>query len=865
MNGLNYKKIISISLVTIILAFSLPVFAQEAAPGTIVPQAQSVTEDEGAFATPGETLTTPTTGPAPSGPTTGPATSGNSVSGAVEKAYAACSGWFSCRILYVIAWIVLLVLMAVSAFFALFGNIFDLVTAVTLNPATYNLPAIYQGWTIARDSANLFFIFILLTIAIATILQIETYGAKQLLPKLIIAALFINFSFLLTQYVIFSANLMTGFFLPGAGVKGGPSSQLSVMFLAGINPNAMYKGTQFNLGAITDTQKKLGEARTRYRNLGFEKELGLEEGDTVSFSPQDPDPELLRAQQDVAQLQTQLETQQKELPNTLTQLIVAMLGVIAFILVATFALAFAGISLLIRVVILWFIMILSPVAFLFWVVPGLSSHASKWWNKLIEQAFFPVAFFFLFGLTVNMISTPQARGLFESAEKIAQQAGAGAVNTALIVSFTSVAYYTLLIIMLIASVLVAKSMGGVAAEWAEKGAKYARGAVLGYARVTTGRGVGRIAERFGTEETKGTIMRGLSHVPLVGGMMGGAAVRALEGAKKLGGLEDVRKRQAETLKQLAPADRAVYAAGLTVPARENLLNSMSETEVAQMLTSDAVSQKHKDSINTVVPRLSRDKQENIRLEQFNRTPTNLRTEFFNGLNENTQRSFVKDGKLSSRSVAELYQSNIGNIRQNINSHLDSATEEMREKFAKEYSGLFDRIVDDAEKVTSFDSLSESQKKAFLNTADEKQLGRLADTFNRSGRGEEFVSQTNTVASNRVSDVLKVLPQYARTVGKTITSVVPKIDFKNVSESIADDAATMSTVVMGATAQQVKEIVKRGGKMGEAYETQLRNMIDRMFNGDTDMFLNALERVGNSALANAIRRDRNLQRMLNIRP
>jgi len=47
------------------------------------------------------------------------------------------------------------------------------------------------GWTITRDLANYCFLFlILLVIAIATILRVETYGMKALLPKLIIAALF---------------------------------------------------------------------------------------------------------------------------------------------------------------------------------------------------------------------------------------------------------------------------------------------------------------------------------------------------------------------------------------------------------------------------------------------------------------------------------------------------------------------------------------------------------------------------------------------------------------------------------------------------------------------------------------------------
>src|SRR3989338_3181840 len=50
------------------------------------------------------------------------------------------------------------------------------------------------GFGISLGIANMFFVLILLWIAIATIFDFEQFTAKQLLGKLIIAALFINFS-----------------------------------------------------------------------------------------------------------------------------------------------------------------------------------------------------------------------------------------------------------------------------------------------------------------------------------------------------------------------------------------------------------------------------------------------------------------------------------------------------------------------------------------------------------------------------------------------------------------------------------------------------------------------------------------------
>jgi hypothetical protein len=54
--------------------------------------------------------------------------------------------------------------------------------------------AVVEGWVIVRDLANMFFVVILLVIAFATILHIESYNYKKWLPKLILMAVLINFS-----------------------------------------------------------------------------------------------------------------------------------------------------------------------------------------------------------------------------------------------------------------------------------------------------------------------------------------------------------------------------------------------------------------------------------------------------------------------------------------------------------------------------------------------------------------------------------------------------------------------------------------------------------------------------------------------
>lgn len=91
---------------------------------------------------------------------------------------------------------------------------------LTLGGANYSsagMPFLMSGWALVRDFVNLIFIFILLWIAIATVLGLESYGYKQLLPRLIIVAFIINFSLVFTRLVIDASNLLAVQFLNSIG------------------------------------------------------------------------------------------------------------------------------------------------------------------------------------------------------------------------------------------------------------------------------------------------------------------------------------------------------------------------------------------------------------------------------------------------------------------------------------------------------------------------------------------------------------------------------------------------------------------------------------------------------------------------
>ncbi|MCU0679656.1 MAG: DMT family transporter, partial [Planctomycetes bacterium] len=82
-----------------------------------------------------------------------------------------------------------------------------------------NVDTVVQGWKIVRDLCNMFFILILLVIAFATILRIESYNMKRWLPKLLIMAVLINFSRMICGLIVDFAQVIMLTFVNGLGAN----------------------------------------------------------------------------------------------------------------------------------------------------------------------------------------------------------------------------------------------------------------------------------------------------------------------------------------------------------------------------------------------------------------------------------------------------------------------------------------------------------------------------------------------------------------------------------------------------------------------------------------------------------------------
>lgn len=200
------------------------------------------------------------------------------------------------------------------------------------------------GWRITRDIANLGFVLTMIVIAFATIVGSESYGYKKLLPKLIAAAILVNFSLAIAGVFIDFSHVITNFFMSKVSDTG-------------------YFG-------ITE---KLASAFAPQRFL-------LGDGN----NPLPPNPA------DEAGIGTKL--------STAVIVSIAEMGfTIMFTMSAALVLLTLAALLLVRFIWLSFLLILAPITWLFWAVPGQSSKFGSWWSKFIEQVFFaPAITFFIY-------------------------------------------------------------------------------------------------------------------------------------------------------------------------------------------------------------------------------------------------------------------------------------------------------------------------------------------------------------------------------------------------------------------------------------------------------------------------------------
>lgn len=208
------------------------------------------------------------------------------------------------------------------------------------------------GWGIVRDFSNLFFIVVIMIIAFATVLQLETYGMKALLPKLIAIALLINFSLAICGFLINFADAFGQTFIDAGG--GGPALTLAV-------------STGLGAGNLTSD----GTGSKAQQDLGEKIKADAEKGDESTF---------------------------------LSILLTFALGILSG-LIMIFVIGAGVFFIMIRQISLMYIVILSPIALICLLVPFLNDKWSEWKSAFLKWVLFYPLYMFFFYIAIKIINS----------------------------------------------------------------------------------------------------------------------------------------------------------------------------------------------------------------------------------------------------------------------------------------------------------------------------------------------------------------------------------------------------------------------------------------------------------------------------
>ncbi|HDH31292.1 MAG TPA: hypothetical protein ENH26_00785 [Candidatus Wolfebacteria bacterium] len=242
---------------------------------------------------------------------------------------------------------------------------------LSINFEILTSPTVTTGWQIVLSFANLGFVLAIIVIAFATILRLETYAMKQILWKLIVAALLVNFSLVIAGALINVSDTLSNFFLTGGGAIGNITNPLE----------------------WSDAFAGMFKAQALLRvNESFQAE-GVIDAATGAIN---------------------------SISGIALQSIASIFFIAIFTILASLTLLATAVMLLIRYVFLGILLILSPIVWLLWIFPATIKLWQKWWSHFIRWTFFaPIMLFFMFLALYTMQNQPEAiRQFTENPEAI---------------------------------------------------------------------------------------------------------------------------------------------------------------------------------------------------------------------------------------------------------------------------------------------------------------------------------------------------------------------------------------------------------------------------------------------------------------
>lgn len=404
---------------------------------------------------------------------------------------------------------------------------------------------IKTGWTACRDFANMLFIPAMVIIAFATILRIEQYGIKKLLPKIIGIALLINFSFVLCSAIVDFSNITADFFIKD--IKGKISNQsgettglITAQFADAFNITGIYT-TVKNCDEIL----KLGILDCdRWYYISIPGQLDLKAACYKTYADQ----------ADTCKKQGGLTVKTDD-STFLNVLLGYTIGSIVMI-TAIFTLSAGALMILFRIVAIWFLITIVPLVFICYVLPGLEDNWKKWWTKFLHWCIFAPVYTFFIWMAIQIAVTKANTKMGIDASQFAISGDYNAVSNAFqnnpggeLIS------YLIIIGFLMGSLVVAQTLSIYGASAAMSIVTKTKAGVTGWAK----RKATRPLEAGGKIAGAGTL---------------GLGAKLFKGTK-WGGRMDAKATQIAQSRAQTPENKK-YA---------NLLNTMSDTDVEKEILS----------------------------------------------------------------------------------------------------------------------------------------------------------------------------------------------------------------------------------------------------------------------------------------
>lgn len=583
-------------------------------------------------------------------------------------------------------------------FFGLAGVVFDTLLAFSLSSTIIqNQTFVNKGWVIMRDLSNTFFIFILLYIAISTILQTAGGQTKRLLATLVMVALFMNFSLYITKFVIDVGNVFALEFYTNMGEE----NSLAYIKLGtnDITPRSISKG----FVDAFDIEKLLKNVEVGNLNFGEEFFLSL------------------------------------------------MYGIMY--LVATFVFLSVAFLFLARVVSFWFLMILSPLAFFSMILPYTRSKIwGRWSSELISQSFLAPIFLFFLYLTMMLAGTI---GNLFTPGGLAFPNGVSFFQPLLMTFLTFFALITTLLFGL----KTAKSMSGTMGESMLKIGGTVTGAAVGGAAAAGRNTFGRVAryadDKFGSDLEKSRTGRffksGLTTVSnssfdaraskvgqmaqtTVGGInlgqAGGAGGNAQAVAEKQKDLTDHTKK----LLARDPAAAASYLATHEKVGDRDTIATMASLSSAQRaeLIAKAKPGKEQDRLKRINMTLGaglsekQKKTENLEMARYKNTEAKETIEEFEGIkDESTRKKFIADFATKNKDDKEKRLALFKNMSAAQRDEVEKATETETDKIFSNIDRNTDLTKEELSKVLEQDKkYKDTNRENLAKVAQEGRVTKL---------------------------------------------------------------------------------------------------------------------------------------------